>query len=207
MQSLIIGNDGKKRCGWCAGTDIYEKYHDMEWGRLSLEDRKQFEFLVLESAQAGLSWLLILRKREGYRRAYKDFDPQKVALFGDKEINRMIIDDGIIRNRRKIEASISNARIFLEIRDKHGSFGNWLLRFFDNGPIMNQWESLEDIPASTPLSERISKEMKTMGFKFFGPDCCVFASTGYRPNRRSSHWLLAEGKSWCMMYITFRTHH
>lgn len=169
MQNLEIGIDGKKRCGWCAGDDRYRKYHDMEWGRLALDDKTQFEFLVLESAQAGLSWLLILRKREAYRRAYAGFDPELVARFGEEDVLRLLENDGIIRNRRKIEASISNARIFLDIREQHGSFGSWLMGFFDDGPIVNHWEQLEDIPATTPLSERIAREMKARGFKFFGP--------------------------------------
>ncbi len=169
MQNLETGVDGKKRCGWCAGDDQYRQYHDVEWGKLTLDDKTQFEFLILESAQAGLSWLLILRKREEYRRAYAEFDPELVARFDENDVLRLLENDGIIRNRRKIEASISNARIFLNIREKHGSFGNWLLGFFDNGPIVNHWKQLDDIPVCTPHSERIAREMKSMGFKFFGP--------------------------------------
>ena len=158
-----------RRCPWCEKTDIERVYHDSEWGVPVFSDEKQFEFLVLESAQAGLSWLTVLRKRENYRRLYDGFDPEKVACYGEKKIQQLMSDSGIIRNRKKIEASINNARRFLEIRDEFGSFSDYLWRFTGGIPVTNSWERLSEIPAFTELSVTVSRDLKKRGFRFMGP--------------------------------------
>lgn len=163
------GTDERTRCGWCLGvSDAYLAYHDEEWGRPVRNDAGQFEFLVLESAQAGLSWSTVLHKREGYRRAFAGFDPQKVARFNQRSVERLVADAGIIRNRQKIEAAIGNARAFLEVQAQHGSFSDYLWGFVDGRPVVNRWREMRQVPASTPLSDRISKDLKTRGFKFVG---------------------------------------
>lgn len=156
------------RCGWCLGHEIYEKYHDEEWGRLALEDRVQFEFLVLESAQAGLNWLTVLKKRENYRLAYDGFDPKLVELYTEEKVEELMGNAGLIRNRKKIEASIKNARIFLEITESFGSFANYLLSFNEGMPVINHWNSLSEVPATSPLSDAISKDLKKRGAGFLG---------------------------------------
>lgn len=162
-----------KRCEWC-GTDLlYIKYHDEEWGREVTDDRTLFEFLVLESAQAGLSWITILRKRENYRKAFSGFDVQAVAEYTEKDIQRLMDDSGIIRNKLKIKATISNAIHFIDIQKEYGSFSNYLKSFLPEGKsVINHWKNLGEIPASTPLSDAISKDMKKRGFKFFGSTIC-----------------------------------
>ena len=165
--------EGIKRCDWCLSNPIYVKYHDEEWGREVNDDVKMFEFLVLESSQAGLSWLTILKKRDGYRNAFAGFDAKKVAAFTEKDVERLMLDTGIIRNRNKILATISNAKCFLDIQNEFGSFCNYMKSFLpDQKPIVNQWKTLSEIPASTPLSDTISKDMKKRGFKFFGSIIC-----------------------------------
>ena len=156
------------RCPWCSRSDIETVYHDQEWGAPRRDDAGQFEFLILESAQAGLSWTTVLRKREGYRRAFAGFDPVKVAAFGRDDVERLLADSGIIRNRKKIEAAIGNARIFLDLAAKHGNFSSWLWNFVDGRPIVNQWREHAQVPATTPLSDAIAKECKKLGFKFLG---------------------------------------
>lgn len=158
-----------RRCPWCERTDIERAYHDNEWGVPVFSDEKQFEFLVLESAQAGLSWLTVLRKRENYRRLYDGFDPEKVARYGEEKIRELMSDSGIIRNRKKIEASINNATRFLEIRDEFGSFSDYLWGFTGGVPVINSWEELSEIPASTELSVTVSRDLKKRGFRFMGP--------------------------------------
>lgn len=158
-----------RRCPWCERTDIERAYHDKEWGVPVFSDEKQFEFLVLESAQAGLSWLTVLRKRENYRRLYDGFDPEKVARYGEEKIQELMSDSGIIRNRKKIEASINNAARFLEIRDEFGSFSDYLWGFTGGVPVINAWEELSEIPASTELSVTVSRDLKKRGFRFMGP--------------------------------------
>ena len=158
-----------RRCPWCERTDIERAYHDNEWGVPAFSDEKQFEFLVLESAQAGLSWLTVLRKRENYRRLYDGFDPEKVARYGEEKIQKLMSDSGIIRNRKKIEASINNAARFLEIRDEFGSFSDYLWGFTGGVPVINAWEELSEIPASTELSVTVSRDLKKRGFRFMGP--------------------------------------
>jgi len=158
-----------KRCAWCGNDELYVKYHDEEWGVPVFDDRKQFEFLVLESAQAGLSWLTILKKRQSYRRAYDGFDPMKVAEFDERKVEELMNDDGIIRNERKIRASINNAKRFIEIQKEFGSFSKYIWRFVDYKPIINSWQSESEIPAKTKLSEEISKDLRNRGFEFLGP--------------------------------------
>jgi DNA-3-methyladenine glycosylase I len=165
--------DEVQRCGWCGNDPLYVRYHDEEWGRVVNDDHKMFEFLILEGAQAGLSWFTILQRRENYRRAFEDFDVEKVARFTARDVERLLQNDGIIRNRMKIESAISNARHFLEIQQEFGSFCAYLRSFLSDGkPIINHWKTLDEIPAVTPLAQVISKDMKKRGFKFFGPTIC-----------------------------------
>ncbi len=159
----------KQRCPWCGDDPLYVKYHDEEWGVPVFDDQKLFEFLVLEGAQAGLSWITILRKRENYRAAYDGFDPVKVASYGEEKIRELLADKGIVRNRRKIEASINNARCFLKVQEEFGSFAAYIWRFVDGKPRQNKWRSLHEIPAQSPEAERLSKDLRKRGFKFVGP--------------------------------------
>jgi DNA-3-methyladenine glycosylase I len=164
-----MANDAKQRCDWGPrGGDLMVAYHDTEWGVPVHDDRKQFEFLTLESAQAGLSWLVVLRKREAYRRAFADFDPEKVARFTDKRAEKLVADPGIIRNRLKIAAAIANARAFLAVRDEFGSFDKYIWRFVDGRPIQNRLQSMKDAPATSKESDALSKDLKQRGFKFVG---------------------------------------
>ncbi|SCZ81476.1 DNA-3-methyladenine glycosylase I [Acidaminobacter hydrogenoformans] len=156
------------RCPWCLSDPIYIDYHDHEWGVPVYDDRVHFEFLVLESAQAGLSWLTILRKRDHYRRLYEGFDPVKVAAFGPEKVEAMLQDPGIVRNRKKIEASITNARIFLEIQHEFGSFSNYLWRFVDGRPLIHYPKTLEEVPCENSVSDAISRDLKSRGMKFLG---------------------------------------
>lgn len=157
-----------ERCGWPGTDELYIKYHDEEWGVPVHDDRKQFEFLVLESAQAGLSWITILRKRENYRAAYDNFEPEKVARYCEDKVLELLNNPGIIRNRRKIEASINNAKRFLEIQKEFGSFDTYIWGFVDNKPINRSYQNIIDIPATSELSDRVSKDLKDRGFKFLG---------------------------------------
>ncbi len=170
------------RCDWCKSDPIYVKYHDEEWGKEVTDDQKMFEFLVLEAAQAGLSWLTILKRREGYRKAFAGFNARKVAKMTEQDVERLMQDSGIIRNRLKIKATITNAQLFLQIQKEFGSFCDYLRTFLPNGKlIVNHWKTLSEIPASTPLSDAISKDMKKRGFKFFGTTICYahLQATGY----------------------------
>ena len=157
------------RCGWPGKDPLYVTYHDREWGVPVEEDSKLFEFLLLEGAQAGLSWITILRKREAYRKAFCNFEPLKVAAFTGKEQAELLENSGIVRNRRKITAAVSNARAFLKVQERYGSFAAWMWRFVDGTPQVNYWKSLEEIPAETPLSRIMSRELKSLGFSFVGP--------------------------------------
>jgi len=161
-----------QRCPWCGQDPLYVAYHDTEWGVPLHDDRRLFEFLVLESAQAGLSWLTILRRREGYRRAFRNFIPEIVATFDDRDVARLVADSSIVRNRQKITAAIGNARAFLATQEKYGSFDAYIWRFVAGRPIQNRWRSDDELPASTPLSEKIAKELKRDGFSFMGPTTC-----------------------------------
>lgn len=156
------------RCSWVGNDEMYIKYHDEEWGVPVHDDRKHFEFLVLESAQAGLSWITILRKRENYRKAYCDFDVEMVAAFDEKKIEALLADKGIVRNRKKIEASINNAQRFIEIQNSFGSFDRYIWDFVDGKPVINEWKDISEIPATTELSDRVAKDLKKRGFKFLG---------------------------------------
>ena len=158
------------RCGWCGNDSLYIKYHDEEWGRLVTDDKTLFEFLTLESAQAGLSWITILRKREGYRKAYHDFDVHKVAQMTEQDVERLMQNEGIVRNRLKLRAAINNAKLFIAIQQEFGSFYKYTLSFFpEQKPIVNQLKSMKDIQATSPESDAMSKDMKKRGFKFVGP--------------------------------------
>ncbi|MCJ7768856.1 MAG: DNA-3-methyladenine glycosylase I [Dehalococcoidales bacterium] len=156
------------RCPWSENDDLYIKYHDKEWGVPVHDDRKHFEFLVLEINQAGLSWKTVLRKRDRYREVYDDFNPVKVAKYDDNKITQLLNDTGIIRNRRKIEASIHNAKRLLEIQKEIGSFDSYIWSFVNNKPLVNSWKRDLDIPARTELSDAVSKDLKIRGFKFIG---------------------------------------
>jgi DNA-3-methyladenine glycosylase I len=156
------------RCPWPSGDPLMLRYHDEEWGVPVHDDRKHFEFLILEGAQAGLSWTTILNKREGYRAAYRGFDPAAVARFTDRSVTRLLADPRIVRNRLKILSSISNARCFLAVQKEFGSFDRYLWGFVDGKPVVNRWTRLSRIPASTPLSDRVSKDLKQRGFRFVG---------------------------------------
>jgi DNA-3-methyladenine glycosylase I len=162
----------KSRCGWSISDPIYIDYHDKEWGVPIHDDRLLFEFLVLEGAQAGLSWITILRRREGYRKAYEGFDPKTVAGFGKKKIGELLRDTGIIRNRMKVESSIQNAKSFLEVQKEFGSFDKYIWQFVKEKPIVNRWKKLSDIPAKTKESEAMSKDLIKRGFRFVGPTIC-----------------------------------
>lgn len=156
------------RCGWCGTDALYTAYHDNEWGRPEHDDRKLFEMLILEGMQAGLSWITILRKRESFRRAFDGFDPEKIARYGDEKLTELMSNADIIRNRLKINAAVTNAKAFLEIRREFGSFDKYIWSFVDNKPIINRPKVLADVPAKTPLSDKISAELKKRGFKFVG---------------------------------------
>ena len=159
----------KNRCGWCLGNALYEKYHDQEWGVPIFEDRLLFEFLVLETFQAGLSWITVLKKREYFRKAFDHFDYSKIATYGVHKEDDLLSNPGIIRNRLKIAATIHNAKAFMEIQKERGSFSNYIWDFVSGKPLINHYKKLEEIPAFTPLAEKISKDLKQRGFKFVGP--------------------------------------
>ena len=159
----------KKRCQWVPlDNPLYVKYHDEEWGVPLHDDQLLFEFLIMEGMQAGLSWLTILRKRENFRTAFDHFDPRKIALYNEKKIEELMQNSGIIRNRRKIAAAVQNAKAFLEVQAEFGSFDTFIWQFVEGKPKINQWKTLKELPAKTPLSDTISKELKKRGFKFVG---------------------------------------
>ncbi|WP_421945402.1 DNA-3-methyladenine glycosylase I [Pedobacter sp.] len=161
------------RCSWAGSDPLYVKYHDEEWGRPVYDDKTLFEFLILEGAQAGLSWITILKRREHYRKAFADFDVQKVAAFGDEDVERLMNDARIIRNKLKVNSAITNAKLFIKIQEEFGSFSSYILGFIPDGkPILNRIEKMGDVPARTELSDKISKDMKKRGFKFFGTTIC-----------------------------------
>ena len=158
----------KNRCSWCGETPLYVDYHDKEWGVPVYDDDRLFEFLVLETFQAGLSWITVLRKRENFKLAFDNFDYQKIAKYNDKKFERLIQDAGIIRNKLKIKATISNANAFIDIQKEFGSFSKYIWNFVNGKPIVNQWKTLNEIPSKTELSDVISKDLKKRGFKFVG---------------------------------------
>jgi len=156
------------RCPWCGTDPVYVRYHDEEWGTPVHDELKHFEFLLLETQQAGLSWRTILGKREAYRTSFSGFDPAKVARYSERDIASLLQNPGLIRNRRKLEAAVANARAFLSIQERYGSFDSWIWRFVGGMPIVNEWKLLSEIPARTALSDRISEEMRREGFRFVG---------------------------------------
>ena len=156
------------KCGWCLGNDLYEAYHDEEWGVPVKDDATLFEFLVLETFQAGLSWLTVLKKRENFRRAFDNFDYRKIAAYNQSEIDALLKDSGIIRNKLKIRATVSNARAFIEVQKEFGSFSDYIWGFINGKPIKNSFANYRDAPAKTALSDTLSKDLKKRGFKFVG---------------------------------------
>ena len=158
-----------KRCSWCGDDALYVKYHDEEWGVPLRDDRALFEFLVLEGAQAGLAWITVLRKRAGYRAAFDHFDAAKVARYSDGRLDKLLDDPAIIRNRRKVYSARQNARALLAVQEEWGSFARYIWHFVDGQPIQNRWRSMAQVPATSRLSERISKDMRRRGFNFVGP--------------------------------------
>ena len=158
-----------ERCSWCGDDPLYVAYHDEEWGVPVYDDHTLFEFLILEGAQAGLSWSTILKKREGYRAAFDGFDPAIVARYDERKKAELLADAGIVRNRLKVASAVSNAQAFLAVQEERGSFSNYIWGFVDGAPIQNEWRALAEIPAKTPLAETISKDLKKRGFRFVGP--------------------------------------
>ncbi len=162
-------NSKIKRCAWAEGTSLnYIEYHDKEWGVPVRDDRGQFEFLILEGAQAGLSWSTILNKREGYRKNFADFDPEKVARFTKKRVEKILTDPGVVRNRLKVESAVKNAKAFLAVQEEFGSFSDYIWGFVDGKPVQNRFKKDSEVPATSPLSDEISKDLKKRGFKFVG---------------------------------------
>ncbi len=161
-----------ERCAWCGTDSLYLSYHDAEWGVPDHDDRRLFEKLVLDGAQAGLSWLTILRKRENYRQAFDGFDPGLIARYDERRIGQLLADPGIVRNRLKIEAAIKNARGYLTVQERHGGFGPFLWRYVDGAPRQNAWRTLAEVPTRTAEAEAMSRDLKRLGFAFVGPTIC-----------------------------------
>ena len=168
----FMTNQKKNRCGWVGSDPLMRAYHDEEWGSPVHDDQGLFEMLILEGAQAGLSWSTILKRREGYRKAFMNFDVEKVARFSETDFERLIENKEIIRNKLKIRSAINNAQQFIKVQKEFDSFNNYIWSFVDNKPIHNQFKLLSEIPTSTPLSEQISKDLKKRGFNFIGPTIC-----------------------------------
>jgi len=162
----------KTRCGWAGSDTLYQNYHDLEWGVPVHDDRLLFEFLILEGAQAGLSWITILRKRDAYRAAFAGFHPESVARFGEAELATLLANPGLVRNRLKLNSAISNARSFLAVKEEFGSFDAYLWRFVDGHPLQNSWRSLAEVPATTAVSDALSRDLKRRGFNFVGSTIC-----------------------------------
>ena len=184
----------KIRCAWCEKDDLYRQYHDEEWGTPVYDDATLFEFLVLETFQAGLSWITILRKRENFRIAFDKFDYKKIANYSEDKIQELLLDSGIIRNRLKIRATVSNANAFMEVQKEFGSFSKYIWKFTGGKPIQNAPKTLKDIPATTPLSDEISKDLKKRGFKFVG-STVIYAqmqATGMVNDHVADCWRIAK---------------
>jgi DNA-3-methyladenine glycosylase I len=158
----------KIRCGWCLSSDLYKEYHDREWGTPVYDDATLFEFLILETFQAGLSWITILNKRENFRKAFDNFDYKKIALYPEDKVQALLLDAGIIRNKLKVRSAVSNAQAFMMIQEEFGSFSKYIWNFTDGKPIINNPKTLKEVPATTPLSDEISKDLKKRSFKFVG---------------------------------------
>ncbi|HEX9179712.1 MAG TPA: DNA-3-methyladenine glycosylase I, partial [Burkholderiales bacterium] len=161
-----------ERCAWSQASDLYVAYHDIEWGVPVHDDRRLFEFLILEGAQAGLSWRTVLERRDGYRRAFDGFDPAKIVRYDATRVEHLMADAGIIRNRAKIESAVTNARAFLEVQERYDGFERFIWQFVGGKPIQNAWRSVDQLPASTPQSDAMSRELKRLGFKFVGSTIC-----------------------------------
>lgn len=161
-----------KRCVWAGDDPLYQRYHDEEWGIPSYDDQHLFEMLILEGAQAGLSWITILRKRENYRKAFDNFDAKKMARYSEKKIEKLLLDPGIVRNRLKVKAAVTNAKLFLDIQKQQGNFSDYIWSFVGGKPIINKWKTHQDIPATTDESNAMSKDLKKRGFKFVGSTIC-----------------------------------
>ncbi len=192
------------RCPWAGDIPIYIEYHDHEWGRPVHDDNKLFEMLILEGMQAGLSWITVLKKREAYRKAFDGFDPKKVALYGEAKIEELMANEGIIRNRLKINAAVTNAKAFLAVAEKHGSFDQFIWSYVDDTPIIGHWKSIEDAPATTPISDQISKDLKKMGFKFVG-STIIYAfmqATGMVNDHISDCFVYQEMKKTVLIFKT-----
>jgi DNA-3-methyladenine glycosylase I len=162
----------KKRCGWCTTDPVYIEYHDKEWGRPVHDDRALFEFLILEGAQAGLSWLTVLKKRDNYRKAFNNFDAARIARYDDKKIKQLLSNEGIIRNRLKIASAVSNAKAFLAVCQEFGSFDKYIWQFVDGQPLKNSFPHYKKLPAKTPQSDAMSRDLKKRGFNFVGSTIC-----------------------------------
>ena len=158
----------KNRCEWCGRDELYVKYHDIEWGLPVHDDRVHFEMLILEGAQAGLSWITVLRKRENYRKAFDNFDVNKVAKYTEKRIEKLLLNPGIIRNRLKVRSAVTNAQAFIIVQKEFGSFDKYIWQFVNNEPIINKWKKMSDLPATSKESDALSKDLKMRGFKFIG---------------------------------------
>ncbi|MCE9518403.1 MAG: DNA-3-methyladenine glycosylase I [Verrucomicrobia bacterium] len=181
-------------CGWAQSHELNRVYHDEEWGVPVHDDRMLFEFLILEGAQAGLSWLTILKKRENYRRAFDEFDAAKVACYGDKKIAALLTDEGIVRNRLKVSAAVTNAKAFLKVQEEFGSFDRYIWRFVDGKPIINRWKSMKELPAKTKESDALSKDLLQRGFKFVGSTICYahMQATGMVNDHTTDCWRWRE---------------
>ncbi len=161
-----------KRCGWCEGDELYIEYHDKEWGEPVFDDRLLFELLILEGAQAGLSWLTVLKKRENYKAVFDNFDYRKVARYDKRKIEKLLQNPGIIRNKLKVGSAVRNAKAYIEVVEEEGSFADYIWKFVDGVPIKNAWRTMKQIPASTPVSDAMSKDLKARGFNFIGSTIC-----------------------------------
>jgi DNA-3-methyladenine glycosylase I len=168
-EALTGGGKMVNRCAWVSEEEIYKAYHDHEWGVPVRDDQKLFEMLILEGAQAGLSWITILKRRENYREAFDQFNVQKVAAYGEDKIQELLMNEGIIRNKLKVRGTVKNAKAFLKIQEEFGSFSTYIWAFTENTPVLNNWKSIEEVPAETELSKKISKDLKKRGFTFVGP--------------------------------------
>ncbi len=181
----------KQRCEWCTADPLYQHYHDHEWGRPVHDDRILFELLILEGAQAGLNWLTVLKKREGYRAAFDNFDAEKIARYDQKKIDTLMANSNIIRNRMKIQSAINNARVFLAVTDEFGSFNDFIWQFVNYEPRLNHWTTLSEVPAVSQESETMSKELKRRGFNFVGPTICyAYMQSNGMVNDHTQHCFL-----------------
>lgn len=172
--NILVSNIQKNisRCSWCGTDPLYTKYHDEEWGVPEHDDRKLFEMLILEGAQAGLSWITVLKKRENYRKAFNNFDVVKISKYSENKIAKLLENPGIIRNRLKVNAAVTNAKAYLQVQKEFGSFDKYIWQFVDDKPITNKFKSLKDLPAKTEISDNMSKDLKKRGFKFVGSTIC-----------------------------------